>query len=121
MVIVGLIVVGGIINAVERAGSSGGTSTSVGDTHSIRYVVAGNSRQADVTYENPNGDTSQEAGVVVPWEYSFTEESGAFLYISAQRGAAAGDITCSIEVDGQTVETNTSGGPYSICTASGSL
>jgi hypothetical protein len=121
MVIVGLIVLGGVINAVD-GDDSADTGSAVSDgTHSVRYVVAGDSRQADVTYQNDNGDTSQESGVSVPWDYSFSEESGAFLYISAQRGGAAGDISCSIEVDGQTVETNTSEGAYTICTASDSL
>ncbi len=89
--------------------------------HSVTYRVSGDSRQADVTYQNENADTSQQSGVPVPWSYSFHASGSEFVYISAQRGGTDGDITCSIEVDGTTVETNTSSGPYTICTASGSL
>jgi hypothetical protein len=119
MVIAGLFVLGVIINAFDGEPSLGD-----GDARSslvVTYVVSGDSNQADVTYENSNGDTSQEAGVSLPWEFGFATTPGAFVYISAQRGGAPGDITCSIEIDGQVAETNTSSGPYTICTASGSV
>lgn len=121
--IVGLIVLGAIVNAVDGddSGSSFDSYPDSSSVQSVTYTVTGDSRQAEVTYENANADTSQEFGVVVPWSYSFTAEPGMFLYISAQRGGAPGDISCSIEVDGQTVETNTSRGPHTICAASGSL
>lgn len=123
MVIAGLIVFGWILSALGIGEESRRSDTypSNTSTYTVRYVVDGGSRQADVTYQNANGDTSQESEVTVPWDYSFTEDPGAFQYISAQRGGATGDITCSIEVNGQTVESNTSSGPYTICTASGTL
>jgi len=83
--------------------------------------VDGNSNQADITYENENGDTSQESGASLPWTESFFVEEGTFTYVSAQRGGAPGDITCTIELDGIEVESNTSSGEYSICTASGTV
>ena len=119
-VIGGFIVLAAIIDAVD-----GGKSSSGGDdapsSFVVTYVVSGDSNQADVIYENSNGDTSQEAGVSLPWEFGFATTPGAFVYISAQRGGSPGDITCSIEIDGQVAETNTSSGPYTICTASGSV
>lgn len=113
MVIV-LIVIGAQRTNNQVPGTHGSSSL-------VTYVVSGDSRQADVTYENENGDTSQESGVSLPWEHGFATTSGAYVYISAQRGGAPGDITCSIEIDGQTLETNSSSGPYTICTASGSV
>ena len=74
-----------------------------------------------MTYQNRNGDTSQESAVSLPWESGFATTPGTFVYIFAQRGDSPGDITCSIEIDGQVAERNTSSGPYTICTASDSV
>jgi hypothetical protein len=78
MVIVGLVVLGAIINAFDGESSSGD-----GDAPSssvvVTYVVSGDSNQADVTYQNRNGDTSQESAVSLPWESGFATTSGAFV------------------------------------------
>jgi hypothetical protein len=87
----------------------------------VTYVVSGNSGQADVTYQNRDGNTSQESGVSLPWQYGYATTSGAYFHISAQRGRAAGDITCSIEIDGHILQTSSSTGPNAICTASGTV
>jgi hypothetical protein len=52
--------------------------------------VDGDSNQADITYENSSGDTSQETGAALPWTEAFTVEEGSFAYVSAQRGGAPG-------------------------------
>jgi hypothetical protein len=123
--IVGVLVVVALIVSGAQGANNEGPSSDLGDDAPssvvVTYVVSGDSNQADVTYENSNGDTSQEAGVSLPWEFGFATTPGAFVYISAQRGGSPGDITCSIEIDGQVAETNTSNGPYTICTASGSV
>lgn len=126
--IVGGLIVAGALSTLTSGDDTGSSFDSPGvgsSTHRVRYVVTGDARQADVTYQNVNADTSQESEVSVPWDYSFIGDEGAFVgafvYISAQRGGSEGDITCEIEVDGVTVEANTSSGPYTICTASGSL
>jgi hypothetical protein len=90
-------------------------------THCITYVVSGASNRADITYENENQDASQAVDAIVPWRYAFDAEPGEFVYLSAQRGGAPGDITCTIELDGVVVESNSSSGAYSICTASGAV
>jgi hypothetical protein len=125
-VFIGIVVVVGIVLA-QRQSPDDGTGSDVnvdsddGGLYEVTYVVDGDSNRADLTYQNANGDTSQESEVAVPWELSFSAFEGDFLYISAQRGEAPGDISCTIEVDGVAVETNTSSGPFTICTASGSL
>jgi hypothetical protein len=128
MVIVGLLLLGGIVGAFNDEDEPGSTTPDIGSTdvggsssYTVTYVVSGDSRQADVTYQNENGDTSQESAVSVPWQHSFTAAPGEFVYVSAQRGGAPGNITCTIELNGTAVETNTSSGPYTICTASGSV
>jgi hypothetical protein len=45
--------------------------------------VDGDSNQADITYENSSGDTSQETGAALPWTEAFTVEEGSFAYVSA--------------------------------------
>jgi hypothetical protein len=57
----------------------------------------------------------------LPWTETFTVDVESFAYVSGQRGGAPGDITCTIELDGVEVESNTSVGEYSICTASGTV
>lgn len=126
VVIGGIFLIGTISSAISGDGDDPSRIVDPGvdfgsSSHSVQYVVSGASRQADLTYQNANADTSQESGAIVPWDYSFTADVGEFLYISAQRGEAPGDITCSIQVDGVTVETNTSSGPFTICQASRSL
>jgi Mycobacterium membrane protein len=114
-----LIIGGAIRKNNENSGSPdnpGGDSSAV-----VTYVVDGNSNQADITYQNANGDTSQIADAPLPWEEGFAVSTGSFVYVSAQRGEAPGDITCSIEIDGAVVESNTSSGPFTICTASGTV
>jgi|SRR6266511_4409220 len=98
-----------------------GPSDGGGKTHHVLYVVSGMASSALVTFQNENGDTSQQSDVGVPWTYSLDAEEGDFLYISAQNEGDVGYITCEILVDGQQVESNTSSGAYTICTASGSL
>jgi Mycobacterium membrane protein len=87
----------------------------------VRYEVAGSTTSVDVTYNNSNDDVAQANGVPVPWTYTFTATSGFFLYVSAQKDGSTGAVTCSIYVNNVLREANTSTGPYSICTASGSL
>jgi hypothetical protein len=76
--LVGLVALGAIINAFDGESSSGD-----GDAPSssvvVTYVVSGDSNQADVTYQNRNGDTSQESAVSLPWESGFATTSGAFV------------------------------------------
>ena len=119
----GLIALGAISQAIDDD-DSGGSSIAVGDasdTYTVVYRVDGDSNQADITYENSSGDTGQDIGAALPWTETFTVEEGSFVYLSAQRGGAPGDIICTIELDGVEVESNTSTGEFSICTASGTV
>jgi hypothetical protein len=116
--VIGVIGVGALrANNQESGPPDLGTDTS--SSVVVTYLVSGNSGQADVTYQNQNGDTLQESGVSVPWEYDYATTSGAYLYISARRGRAQGDVTCSIEIDGHISQTGSGSGPYATCTASG--
>jgi hypothetical protein len=133
--IIGLFLVGAAITTAasdtsddSRPSSPGTGSSSRG--HTVTYKVEGTTTQASITYENANGDTSQQSDIDVP----LTRQSdgghgivlngmrrGAFLYISAQNSKRSGSVTCIIEVDGVVVETNTSYGGFTIATCSGRL
>lgn len=116
IVALGLIVA--LLSACETSGSSGGG----GGTHTVRYEVTGDvTDQADMTFQNENGDTGQQGQQALPWTYSIQALEGDFLYISAQNDNDYGSVTCAIYVDGTLSESNVSSGAYAICTASGSL
>jgi hypothetical protein len=120
IVVIVLIVIGAQRTNNQESGTLDlGTDTS--SSVVVTYVVSGNSGQAEVIYLNENGDTSQESGVSLPWRYGYATTSGTYFYLSAQRGRAPGDITCSIEIDGHILQTSTSSGPNTICTASGTV
>jgi len=87
----------------------------------VKYKVTGTAETVDITYENRDGGTSQEADVEVPWSYSFTGHPGDFVYISAQNQGSTGTVTVTILTDGDVVKTSTSEGAYVIATAHGSL
>jgi hypothetical protein len=92
-----LIIFGGLIAivAISQANDDDSTGSGIGGgdssaTHPLIYRVDGDSNQADITYENSSGDTSQETGAALPWTEAFTVEEGSFAYVSAQRGGAPG-------------------------------
>jgi hypothetical protein len=98
-----------------------GTGGGGGGSHEIKYEITGSASSVDVTYQNENGDTSQESDVPVPWTKTFAGKDGQFVYISGQNKGESGDTTCIVYVDGRQKETNTSSGAYAICTASGTI
>lgn len=116
--------------AMVGLAATGGPNLVAPTSHTVVYKVGGTASQADITYRNSTGDTSQQDNIDVP----LTRKSdggqglilenmhrGDFLYISAQNQDRYGSITCSIEVDGVVVKTNTSHGAFTIATCSGRL
>lgn len=87
----------------------------------VEYKVTGTAETVSITYENSDGGCSQESDVSIPWSYSFTGESGDFVYISAQNQGETGSVTVTIKTDGDVFKQSTSEGAYVIATASGSL
>jgi hypothetical protein len=107
----------------SNSGSRRSSSSSDDDSSSVivRYRVYG-ANQADITFQNEHGDTSQDIGATLPWDYGgFAATPGQFLYVSAQKGGTAGDIYCEIVIDDRPVESNVSSGEFAICTASGTV
>lgn len=98
-------------------------------THLVTYKLTGSAATADLTYGLGDSDTRQQSDVDVPLVrksdggqgIQFSARKGDFLYFSAQNGGEYGSLTCTIEVDGVPVKTNTSSGGFTIVTCSGSL
>jgi hypothetical protein len=84
-------------------------------------------RSVDITMKTPAGGTSQQSGVRLPLTrkdgspFSFIAQSGDFVYLSAQNNQAYGDVTCTIRVDDQVLQTATSSGEYVIASCSGTV
>jgi hypothetical protein len=99
--------------------SSGGSGDAGTGSHTVSYLVTGSAASAMLTYANAQGGTEQVT-VALPWSVNYNMSQGDFLYVSAQNQEAAGDVTTTIQVDGNTFKTSTSSGAYVIATASGS-
>lgn len=89
-------------------------------SHQIEYEVTGSARLVLVTSRNEEGGTEQHVEAV-PYRRSFAAQRGAFVYLSAQKQAADGEINVSITVDGRSLQKASASSPYGIATASGSV
>lgn len=96
---------------------------SSGNSGAVRvvYTVEGSGNQASLTYRNASGGTEQRT-VNLPWEFSYTAESGHFTYVSAQvRDSGSRSIQCKITHDGATIEEANSEGEFVIAECSGTI
>jgi hypothetical protein len=116
---------GGSSTAAAPAGPAGAAAAPTKDTRTVVYKVTGTTTQASLTLQTASG-TSQQNDVDVPvMSKSGTEgltyevEPYSFVYVSAQNSKDTGSVTCSIEVDGVVIATNTSSGAYAIASCSG--
>lgn len=73
-----------------------------------------------LTYRNKTGGTEQQE-MKSTWTHTFNGKDGQFLYISAQNNKDNGQVTVTITIDGETLQTATSKGAYVIATASGNI
>jgi len=116
---------GGSSTAATPAGPAAAAAAPTKDTRTVVYKVTGTTTQASLTLQTAAG-TSQQNDVDVP----VTSKSGtegltyevdpySFVYVSAQNSKDSGTVTCSIEVDGVVIATNTSSGAYAIASCSG--
>jgi hypothetical protein len=121
VIVGGVIVLGGMVTNLLAGTGDIERRPDEAPTSSLVYRVDGNSNQADITFVNLFGFPVTNSGEPLPWEVSFAVAKGGFVHVSAQRGGGSGDITCTIELDGQVIETNTSTGAFSTCVASGTV
>ncbi len=72
------------------------------------------------TYSTPDGGQEEVGNYTGDWDKVFENvQPGTFLYVSAQNQHDSGDVTCTLFVDGQQVQTHTSTGAYVIVTCDG--
>jgi hypothetical protein len=99
--------------------SSSQTGYASTTTHSVKYMVDGDSFTnvstgfVNVTMTNSSGGTEQHT-VKTPWEKEFTASNGKFLYLSGQNEYDAGHAYVKIYVDGHLLQSADSHGVASV-------
>ena len=94
-------------------------------TSDVVYKVTGTAKAVNLTMQSAAGIVQQNNAAVPVRNKTgseglhYTMSPSAFVYVAAQNQGAYGTVTCSIEVDGVVVSTNTSTGGYSIATCQG--
>jgi hypothetical protein len=129
LIIASVVLVIGIAAGTNSSKSSvSNVETTSTDRHEVTYLLSGTTREASITYSTPNGGTAQQSDIDVPLVTKSghvgivqTFGKGDFVYLSAQNSLDSGTITCTIQVDGVTVLTNTSSGAYVIAECDGRL
>jgi len=109
----------GLYAAIQKkATASSAASAATEARNQVSYSVTGDSGSALITYtEDANFNIAQENGAALPWtkELTIPAGEGRILSLSAQN-SGGGEISCSISVGGQVVDTATSSGDYAIVT-----
>jgi hypothetical protein len=91
--------------------------------------AGGSASSINITYTDGSGNTEQQNGLAVPLTtksvsagisagISFASNSGHFAYISAQNQGDSGTLDCTIEGDGQVLNTGHASGAYAIASCS---
>ena len=89
-------------------------------TSDVVYKVSGTAKAVNLTMQSATGIVQQDNAAVPVRNRTGSEglhypmTRGAFAYVSAQNQGSTGTVTCSIEIDGVIVSSNTSSGAYSI-------
>ena len=115
-----VLLLGGCIAIV---GSASKTVTDLNNAkHTVVYTVTGDGT-ANITYasftNNSNVGSSQDSSATLPWTKTITA-SGIFSSYDVSAMVNTGTtVTCTLEVDGKVVSTNTAHGQYSSATCTG--
>ena len=113
----------GVAKAVED------TQKAANTMHSVVYSLTGDSTDATVTYSTfTDGKSGQEQATSQTLPFTKTIEAKGdktslsfnSFTLSGSNGTTGTSITCDISVDGKSIATQTSSGPYSNVTCSGS-
>lgn len=90
------------------------------DSHAVKYEVTGSATSVYVTYEK-GGDTYKPIEVSVPWDLSYSAESGDDVYIAAMNKGESATVTVTIYDNDSVFDTSTASGAYATAKASGTL
>ncbi len=108
-------VAGAVVTGIIFAKSDNSEPT----TTTVVYEITGSAKNVDVTLNNTTGGTEQYSNVPVPKQFTYSNFTDNFLYISAQNQGEYGSVTVTIYIDGKLFKTSTSVGAYVIASASG--
>lgn len=116
---------GGALFNPPNSATQSGTASPVSSvfapaTRTIVYKVSGTASSVSITYQNPQGGSSQTEASL-PWEQTLTFKDGDFVYISAQNKGESGSVTTEILVDDKPFKSTTSSGPYVIADCNGTV
>jgi hypothetical protein len=79
-----------------------------GDAHTVTFAIKGSVRRTSVTYTMPGGQKHHSV-VTPPWSKTFTVNDGQSIGVTAH-STGAGELTCTLRVDGDLVKSATSSG-----------
>jgi Mycobacterium membrane protein len=113
--IVVLAIVGGAIYSQQK--SSGQLA------FTVTYKVTGTASKPTISYNNGTGGTEQNTAVILPWQQSYSFNSGSFFgtLVVTTAYQDTGSVTCQILVNDKVVKQATSSGSLAITTCSGSF
>jgi hypothetical protein len=77
-------------------------------THTVTFAIKGSVRRTSVTYTMPGGQKHHSV-VSPPWSKTFTVNDGQSIDVNAH-STGAGELTCTLKVDGELVKSATSSG-----------
>jgi hypothetical protein len=76
--------------------------------HTVTFAIKGSVRRTSVTYTTPDG-RKRHSVVSPPWSRTFTVNDGQSIDVTAH-STGAGELTCTLKVDGDLVKSATSSG-----------
>jgi hypothetical protein len=76
--------------------------------HTVTFAIRGSVRHTSVSYTTPDGHKWQMV-VSPPWSKTFTVNDGQSIDVTAH-STGAGELTCTLKVDGDLVKSATSSG-----------
>jgi len=86
----------------------------------VKYEVSGSALSADIDYIDSNGELAIINGQDLPWEITFSANTGDTVYLSAKRNGSEGAVTVTIYRNGTILCQDTSADGTS-ATAEGTL
>ncbi len=101
-----------------RARSRVAPSPAQPTTYRLRYLVRVRGH-ADITYATPDGGTEQVNGYYGDWDKVYDGVPAGFVAVLLAQQEGSGEISCIIQLNGETWKQATSRGEYAICDVSG--
>jgi Mycobacterium membrane protein len=104
----------------ETSRPYGPGSTQPLPSHRVEFQVTGSASQADVTYQvGASGSPTHTSSVKVPWSATAGALDSSMVYVTVE--AHGGNVKCSVSVDGQVLDSDTSNSENPFCAASGTV